>query len=68
MLIPLLQELRSSEEKMVQKLELDREKNSVAHLIHAKDDCEGITSLHLCLLPLLTSGPEVQGRIIASLS
>ncbi|KAF8483808.1 hypothetical protein DFH94DRAFT_724364, partial [Russula ochroleuca] len=35
-----LTELRSSEEKMVQKLELDREKNSVAHLIHAKDDCE----------------------------
>lgn len=54
MLIHLLQELRSSEEKMVHKLELDREKNSVAHLTQAKADCEGIASSRLYLLPLVT--------------
>ena len=54
MLIHLLQELHSSEEKMVHKLELDREKNSVAHLTQAKADCEGIASSHLYLLPLVT--------------
>jgi len=41
-----LQELRSTEEKMVHKLELDREKNSVVHLTQAKADCEGIASPH----------------------
>ncbi len=44
-----LQELLSTEEKMVRKLELDREKNSVIHLTQAKADCEGIASLHLYL-------------------
>ncbi|KAI0002168.1 hypothetical protein BJV74DRAFT_817437 [Russula compacta] len=32
--------LLASEEKMVHKLELDREKNSVVHLAQAKADCE----------------------------
>lgn len=40
-----LQELLSTEEKMVHKLELDREKKSVIHLTQAKVDCEGIASL-----------------------
>ncbi|KAI0282807.1 hypothetical protein BGY98DRAFT_61028 [Russula aff. rugulosa BPL654] len=35
-----LTELLSTEEKMVHKLELDREKNSVIHLTQAKADCE----------------------------
>lgn len=35
-----LQELLSTEEKMVHKLERDREKNSVTHLTQAKADCE----------------------------
>lgn len=42
-----LQELLSTEEKIVHKLELDREKNSVIHLTQAKADCEGIAFLHL---------------------
>jgi hypothetical protein len=44
MLILLLQELLSSEERMIHKLELNREKNSVGHLTQAKADCEGIIS------------------------
>jgi hypothetical protein len=67
MLISLLQELRSNEEKLVHKLELDREKNSVAHLTQAKADCEGIDSPHLYLFPLVISASEAQERIIASL-
>jgi hypothetical protein len=58
MLILLLQELLSSEEKMVHKLELDREKNSVAHLTQAKADCEGITSSSP--LPLSASDSQVR--------
>jgi hypothetical protein len=62
-----LQELLSTEEKMVRKLELDREKNSVTHLTQAKADCEGIASLHLYIFPLVTSKFEDQAEIIASL-
>jgi len=62
-----LQELLSTEEKMVHKFELDREKNSVVHLTQAKADCEGIVSLHLYLFPLVTSKSEEQAEIIASL-
>jgi hypothetical protein len=53
-----LQELFSTEEKMVHKLELDREKNSVIHLTQAKADCEGIASLHLYLFP--ASDPQIR--------
>jgi len=35
-----LSELLASEEKMLHKLELDREKNSVKHLAQTKVDCE----------------------------
>jgi len=35
-----VQELLSTEERMVHKMELDREKNSVIHLTQAKADCE----------------------------
>jgi len=35
-----LSELLSSEEKTANQLELDREKDSVAHLTRAKADCE----------------------------
>ena len=47
LILVFLQELLSTEEKMVHKLELDREKNSVIHLTQAKADCEGIAFLHL---------------------
>lgn len=63
-----LQELLSTEEKMVHKLELDREKNSVIHLTQAKADCEGIASLlRLYPFPLVTPKFEEQAEIIASL-
>lgn len=67
MLIFLLQELLSGEEKVNRKWELDRERNSVAQLTQAKADCEGIISPHVYLLPVVTPGFEEQGRIIASL-
>ena len=68
MLIPVcLQEFLSTEEKMVHKLERDREKNSVVHLTQAKADCEGIASLHLYLFPIVTPKFEEQAEIIASL-
>jgi hypothetical protein len=50
-----LQELRTSEKKMLHKLELDREKNSVKYLAQAKVDCEGIASFTFYLLPLVTA-------------
>ena len=62
-----LQELLAAEEKMVHKLELDREKNSVIHLTQAKADCEGIASLHLYLFLLVTPKFEEQAEIITSL-
>jgi ferredoxin-thioredoxin reductase catalytic subunit len=62
-----LQELRSTEEKLVRKLELDREKNSVIHLTQAKADCEGIASPHLYHFLLMTTKFEEQAEIIASL-
>jgi len=57
-----LQELLSTDEKMVHKLEVDREKNSVMHLTQAKVDCEGITSLHLYLFPLVTPNSKSKRR------
>jgi hypothetical protein len=53
-----LQEFLAAEEKMVHKLELDREKNSVIHLTQAKADCEGIASLYLYLF--LASDPQTR--------
>ena len=52
---------------MAQKLELDREKNSVIALTQAKADCEGIASPHLYLFLLVTPKFEEQAEIIASL-
>ena len=58
-----LQELLSTEEKMVHKMELDREKNSVIHLTQAKADCEGIASLHFYLFSATSSDPQIRRAI-----
>ena len=44
------QELLTSEENMARKLDLDRERNSVAHLAQAKADCKGVIPSHFYLL------------------
>lgn len=67
LILACLQELLSTEEKMVHKLELDRERNSVIHLAQAKVDCEGIASLYLYSFPLVTPKFEEQAETIASL-
>jgi len=47
-----LLKLLTGEEKMARKLDLDRERDSVAHLAQAKADCKGIIPSHFYLLPI----------------